>query len=215
MPDSPEVTDAIKKIETRFRIETYLMKLGASEAAAKLLASSDEAKKFVYDGVDLRFGKSDLTASDDPNARAYFTTGPFKALFTPATDKVDGDDHAQPDPALLASARAGNRTAYSILARDAFNGDIKALDAALADKGNSHDQVANGHDKSPHSGSSSNPFFKLRPNGPTGPVDKAVEAQIGRMIAVMGHRKVADIAKAAKSPAAPLGLSITGMPLKP
>jgi hypothetical protein len=211
MPDSPELTEAIRKIETKFRVETYLMKLGCSEEAAKLIASSaDQIAKFTYDGVDLRRKGSDLPISDDPNAKAYFLNGPFKALFAVATDKVDGDDHAQPDPALLASARAGNRTAYSILARDAFNGDVVALDKALADKGNGDGKdAANGHDRP----NSSNPFFKLRK--PDGTIDKAVEANIGRMIAAMGHRKVADIAKAAKSPTAPLGLSITGMPLKP
>jgi hypothetical protein len=211
MPDSPELTEAIRKIETKFRVETYLMKLGCSEEAAKLIASSpDQIAKFTYDGVDLRRKGSDLPISDDPNAKAHFLNGPFKALFAVATDKVDGDDHTQPDPALLASARAGNRTAYSILARDAFNGDAVALDKALGAKGNGDGKdAANGHDKS----NSSNPFFKLRK--PDGTIDKAVEANIGRMIGAMGHRKVADIAKAAKSPAAPLGLSITGMPLKP
>jgi hypothetical protein len=214
MPDSPELTEAIRKIETKFRVETYLMKLGASEEAAKLIASSpDQIAKFTYDGVDLRRKGSDLPISDDPNAKAYFINGPFKALFTPATDKVDGDDHTQPDPELLASARAGNRTAYSKLARDAFNGDIKALDAALAaDKGttaNDGKEVPKGHGRD-----SSNPFYKLRPNGPNGPVDKAVEKRIGEMISVMGHQKVAAIGRAATSEAAPNGLSLTGLPLR-
>src|ERR1700722_5044911 len=127
MPDSPEVIDAIRKIETRFRVETYLMKLGASEEAAKLIASSpDQIAKFSYDGVDLRRKGSDLPISDDPNARAFFLSGPFKALFTPATDKVDGDDHTQPDPELMALAKGGNRTAYGKLVRDAFGGNIQA-----------------------------------------------------------------------------------------
>ena len=59
---------------------------------------------------------------------------------------------------------------------------------------------------------STNPFHRLRK--PDGTIDKAVEAQIGGMIAAMGHKKVTDIARAAKSPAAPLGLSLTGLPLK-
>jgi hypothetical protein len=59
---------------------------------------------------------------------------------------------------------------------------------------------------------STNPFAKLRKAD--GTVDKAVESQIGGMIAAMGHKKVSDIARAAKSPAAPLGLSLTGLPLK-
>jgi hypothetical protein len=209
--NSKELDDAIRVIETKFRVETYLMKLGASEEAAKLIASSpDQIAKFTYDGVDLRRKGSDLPISDDPNARAFFLSGPFKALFTPAaTDKVD--DHTQPDPELMASARSGNRTAYSRLARDAFGGDIKKLDAALAaDKGTTEGkEVPKGHGRD-----SSNPFYRMRPNGFSGPVDPAIEKRIGEMITVMGHRKVSDIARAATSDAAPLGLSLTGLPLK-
>ena len=85
-----------------------------------------------------------------------------------------------------------------------------------ADKRDGHDQVANGHDKAPPLTGfegSKNPFYKLRKSD--GKIDKAVEAQIGRLITVMGHRKVAQIAAAAKSPNAPLGLSLTGTPLRP
>jgi hypothetical protein len=59
---------------------------------------------------------------------------------------------------------------------------------------------------------STNPFYRLRK--PDGSIDKAVEAQVGGMISAMGHKKVTDIARAAKSPTAPLGLSLTGLPLK-
>ncbi len=217
MAENKELDEALRKIETRHRVEIYLIKIGASEEAAKLIASSpDQIKQFSYDGVDLRFNGSDLAVADDPNAKTHFVGGPFKALFVaPVADKLDVDDHAQPDPALLAAARAGNRTAYSKLARDSFNGDVKALDAVLADKGNGHDQVANGHDDKPlltGFEGSKNPFYKLRVNGK---IDKAVEKKIGEMISIMGHRKVAQIAAAAKSPTAPLGLSLTGFPLRP
>ena len=76
-------------------------------------------------------------------------------------------------------------------------GEAAADAAAAALEGGSH---------------STNPFLKLRK--PDGTIDKAVEAKIGSMIAAMGHRKVSDIARAAKSPAAPMGLSLTGLPLK-
>jgi hypothetical protein len=213
MADSKEVTDAIRAVETKFRVETYLMKLGASEEAAKLIASSpDQIAKFSYDGVDLRRKGSDLPISDDPNARAYYLSGPFKALFVVA-DKANGDgDHAQPDPELMALAKGGNRTAYSKLVRDAFNGDIKALDAALAaDKTSGGDgkEVPKGHGRD-----SKNPFYAMRPNGFNGPVDKAVEKRIGEMIVAMGHKRVSEIARAATSEAAPNGLSLTGLPLK-
>jgi hypothetical protein len=97
----------------------------------------------------------------------------------------------------------------------ALKGDAVALDKVLAVKRDGDEQVANGHDKSNSlngHGGSNNPFLKLRK--PDGTVDKAVEAKIGSMISAMGHKKVADIARAAKSPAAPLGLSLTGLPLK-
>jgi hypothetical protein len=193
--------DAIRKIETKFRVETYLMKIGASEEAAKLISSSpDQIKKFVYDGVDLRFGKSDLTAADDPNAREYYLTGPFKGLFAAAADKApNGDDHhAQPDPALLASARAGNRTAYSKLARDAFNGDVKALDAALAVKGD--DQLANGHDKS------TNPFKNLRTK--SGAIDPVQMEKVSSFIRAAGTKAAAAVARSA-------GLKLDGTPIDP
>lgn len=201
MSNNPELDAALVKIETKFRVETYLIKLGASEEAAKLIASSpDQIKKFSYDGVDLRFNGSDLAIAEDPNARAHFTGGPFKALFTPA-DKVDGDDHAQPDPALLASARAGNRTAYSKLARDSFGGDVKALDAALADKGAGHDQLANGHD---NLDKSKNPFIDLRDK--SGKIVPAQMQKVESLIRAVGTGKSAAIAKSA-------GLRLDGSPI--
>jgi hypothetical protein len=77
-------------------------------------------------------------------------------------------------------------------------GEAAADAAAAALEGGSH---------------STNPFLKLRK--PDGTIDKAVEAKIGSMIAAMGHRKVSDIARAAKSPAAPMGVTLTGLPLRP
>jgi hypothetical protein len=212
MSENKELDAALLKLETRHRFESFLKKLGASEEAAKLIASSpDQIAKVAWDGVNLHFGKSDLAAVDDPAAGAHFLDGPFKGLFVAPADKADGHDNTQFDEALVASARAGNITAKGQLLRS-LNGDVEALNAALADKGNGDDKGANGHDKSLLNGSS-NPFFKLR--RPDGTIDKAAEKDIGRMIAVMGHKKVADIARAAKSPAAPLGLSLTGLPLKP
>lgn len=216
MPENKELDAALLKMETKFRFESFLIKLGASEEAAKLISSSpDQLAKVIWDGVDLKFGKSDLAAVDDPAARAHFVDGPFKGLFVAPADKATGDSKPTPDETLLAAARAGNKTAYSRLARDAFNGDTKALDAALAGKGDDADKTAAGHDtdKSLNGfAGSNNPFLKLRK--PDGTIDKAVEAKIGGMIVAMGHKRVADIARAAKSPAAPLGLSLTGSPLK-
>jgi len=206
-----DLDDAIRALETKHRFESYLMKLGASEEAAKLLASSpDQLAKVQWDGVNLHFGKSDLAAVDDPAAKAYFTDGPFKALFVApvaADDKTNGNGDQQLDAAIVASARGGNITAKGQLLR-ALNGDTVALDKVLTVKGDGDDKIAAGHS------GSSNPFLKLR-DPQTGAINKTVEANIGRMIAAMGHKKVSDIARAAKSPAAPLGLTLTGLPIKP
>jgi hypothetical protein len=204
MSDNKELDAALLKLETKHRYESLLMKFGASEEAAKLIASSPEQiAKVQWDGVNLHFGKSDLAAVDDPAAKAYFTDGPFKGLFVAPADKPNADDHPQLDEALVASARAGNVTATGRLLRS-LNGDVKALDAALADEGNSDHKVANGHE--------TNPFTKLR-DPRTNKINPEVEKQIASMIKAMGTVKVAAIGRAAVSPDAPYGRSITGLPL--
>ena len=82
--------------------------------------------------------------------------------------------------------------------------------AADSDKGDKGDDrlKLNGYGSN-----STNPFYKLR--RPDGNIDKAIEKKIGDMISAMGHKSVADIARAAKSPAAPMGLTLTGLPLRP
>lgn len=73
MSENKELDVALVNIETKFRVETYPMKLGASEEAAKLISSSsDRIKKFVYDGLDLRFGKSDFQPRCFAFARTKF-----------------------------------------------------------------------------------------------------------------------------------------------
>jgi hypothetical protein len=89
---------------------------------------------------------------------------------------------------------------------------VRADAVAERDKGNGKGND-DGNDGAPEYKPSSNPFFKMR--NADGVVDKAIEKRVGDMIATMGHRKVADIARAAKSPAAPLGLTISGLPIRP
>ena len=48
----------------------------------------------------------------------------------------------------------------------------------------------------------------------TGVIDKELEKRVGGMVAAMGHKAVADIARACKPPHAPLGMSLTGWPLR-
>ena len=197
----------LQKLDTRHHVHDYLKTLGASDEVASLIASSEQVRNFVWNGVALTWKDTGKPVTDEPAAKSYFTKGPFKTLFVNGKE-AGGDGHPQVDPVLVESARAGNLTDKGRLLRS-LNGDVQALDTILAAKGDGDDKVANGangHDNK-------NPFFKLRKSD--GTIDKAVEKKIGEMIAVMGHKKVAEIARAAKSPAAPLGLSLTGLPLKP
>jgi hypothetical protein len=194
-----EMEEAIRKVETRFRIETYLMKLGASEEAAKLISSSpDQIKKFVYDGIDLRFGKSDLTASDDPNAKAHFLDGPFKGLFAVAADKSDDDNKPQVDAALIEAARTGNLTAKGQLFR-ALNEDAAALKAALANTGGTH---ANGRDNTLDK--SKNPFVGLRDK--SGKIVPEKMRAVESLLRAVGSAKTAAIARSQ-------GLRLDGTPI--
>jgi hypothetical protein len=79
-------------------------------------------------------------------------------------------------------------------------------------------KVANGGNNSGNSNSNntaasqgSNPFAKLI--NKRGVRDPAIEKHIAGMITAMGTKKVADIARAAVSADAPLGRTITGLPL--
>jgi len=204
MPETnKEVEDALRNLETKHRAEDFLKKIGASDETAALLASHpDQIKLFKWDGVNLTFGKSDLAAVDDPAAKAHFTEGPFKALFT---KEPSGNDNSQvdPDPALVESART-NITARGRLLRS-LNGDVERLNTILAAKGDGNDKLPNGH--------GSNPFLKLR-DPRTGKVDPVVEKRIADLIVAIGHKKATDIAKGCVTPDAPFGLSLTGVPLR-
>lgn len=139
---SDELDNAIRKLECKHRVETFLMKIGASEESAKLIASSpDKIKSFVWDGVNLTMRGSDPPASEDQQAIDHFVKGPFAALFVKLADKVNGDDHPAPDPALVEAAKT-SLTAKGQLLRT-LNGDQEALDKLLADKGNAGDKHAN------------------------------------------------------------------------
>jgi hypothetical protein len=135
MSENKELDAALRALETKHRTEDFLKKLGASDEAAALIAANpDQAKKFTYDGVNLKFNGSDLAAVHDPAARAHYLEGPFKSLFGVNGEKPGADSDQQVDPAVLASARAGNITDKGRLLRS-LNGDVKALDAMLAAKG--------------------------------------------------------------------------------
>jgi hypothetical protein len=205
MSDDKELDAALRALETKHRTEDYLKKLGASDEAAALIASSPEyAKKFSYDGVNLTFNGSDLAAVDDPAAKAFFHEGPFKSLFGVGAEKPGADSHQQIDPTILASARAGNLTAKGRLLRS-LNGDVEALNAVLADEGNGNGDDAAGAGGGGGAGAhKNNPFTRLRDRN--GKIVPEVERQIEGMIRAMGTARVSAIAKAAN-------MTITGLPL--
>jgi hypothetical protein len=199
-----ELDVALNKLDVRYRTEDFLKRIGASDEAASLLATHpDTVAKFKWNGVVLSFNGSDLPAIDDEAAKTHFLGGPFARLFTTADsgDKPGGDDSAQIDPAILARARAGNKTAYGQLWRH-FNGDVKRLNAVLTPEGDGHDNFSNGHDPT----STKNPFSKLR-DPRTGKIDPAIEKQVASMVRSLGTKKTAEIAAA-------VGKTISGLPLR-
>jgi len=121
------MTEALDKILAANDLFDRVYKLarswGATEELADAFASSQK-NKFKWDGVQLTYG--DKVAVDDADVKAHFTTGPLAPLFP----KAAADAGPNLDPALVASALAGNRTAYSRLFV-ACGKDKTALDAAL------------------------------------------------------------------------------------
>src|ERR1700691_1177137 len=101
--DNKELETALRAQETRLRVESFVMKIGASKQAAKLISGSPaELARFTWDGVNLRFGKGDLTAVDDPAAREFYAAAPFKGLFPPPATKDDVQDQPQMNERLVA-----------------------------------------------------------------------------------------------------------------
>jgi hypothetical protein len=195
-----------------------------------VLYAATREKSFEWSGGRLfaKMAGGERIAATDPRVKEFFADKyPFLMPQPKATDQEFNGQTFTIDPATIASALSGSLTAKGTIAR-AFGADNTSSAASRAaaakaelflraeaaklgtDTGTGNDMTNVPAYRPP--GSSTNPFYKLR--RPDGSIDKAVEAQIGGMIAAMGHKKVADIAKAAKSPAAPMGLTLTGFPLK-
>lgn len=175
---SDELDEAIRKIECKHRVETFLMKIGASEESAKLIASSpDQIKAFVWDGVNLTMRGSDLPASEDHQAVDHFVKGPFAALFVKPADKTN-DEPPQVDPALVEAAKT-NLTAKGKLLR-ALNGDQAAYDKLLASDVNGADKHANNpFSRAGWSVSKQGSVFKALGEAKTAALAAAVGVKIG------------------------------------
>jgi hypothetical protein len=201
MPDK-ELNSALLSMERKHRFYNYLLSIGASMEAANLISqSADELKRTTWDGVAFGFRGSDLQAVDDPAAKAYFHNGPFAALFTKPKDPAE-DNPLKIDPVVLSAARAGNMTARSILARDSFNSDPKALDAYLASgKVNGADKVDDKvDDKANDRDANTNPW-RLPDTDP-----KKQELMAAKILAI-GTKACTGLAKAANC-------QINGRPLQ-
>lgn len=197
--------EVLRKITEKNKVADFAVKVLKLEPMQAEVFSKACADRFVWDGVSLLFkGANGNVAADDEQCTGFFQRE-YGFLFPPK--QAGSENHAEIDPALLASARAGNMTARARIVRDSLNGDVKRLDAVLADEGNGDDDAAanGGGISGALNGHGSNPFTKLRDH--TGKIVPAVEKQIQGMIRSMGTKKVAAIAAAVNK-------TITGLPLR-
>lgn len=210
MTDKP-LDKVLLDLDTRHRVHDYIRSIGGSDETAALISSSEQVRKFSWNGVALVWTDTGKLAVNDAGAKAYFTEGPFKGLFSPA-NKPGPSDAPQIDPILVEQARGGNMTARSKVFSaligtgkgEAAEADAHAkLNLLLAKEGgNTANDIKHG----------SNPFMKLRK--PDGTIDKEVEAHVSKMIVALGTKKCIDIARAATSADAPFGRTISGLPIR-
>lgn len=203
MATGKDLDENLRKIAERGKVADFavrVLKLEPMQADTFVKACAD---RFVWDGVSLQFkGANGNVPADDEQSIGFFAR---EYSFLMPAKQVGSEGHADIDPALLASARAGNVTDKGRVLR-ILNGDMKALDAVLADKGNGHDgSAANRGTGNGADANSSNPFTRLRDYN--GKIVPAVEKQIEGMIRSMGTKKVAAIAAAVNK-------TITGLPLR-
>jgi len=130
---SDEVRDhneqVLRKIDRVDRVHKFFKSIGSSDEQASTAAAA-HAEKFVWDGAVLSFqGKP--VADADNGVREYFESHNLGFLLPPKSANADKPDI---DPALLASARAGNKTAYQNVYLK-LGRDKAATDALIADKG--------------------------------------------------------------------------------
>jgi hypothetical protein len=108
------MSEALDKVLNNADVKDRVYKLarswGATEELADMFADSKK-DQFKFDGVNLTWNVNGKIAVDDPETKAYFTQGAFKTIFP----SQDSTEQHNVDPALLASARAGNMTAKSRL----------------------------------------------------------------------------------------------------
>jgi hypothetical protein len=110
---SKELDDVLLELAKRDRIHETFMALGATSEQADIAASTPKiTNQFQWTGALLTFQKCALMKADDGKlVKKWMTENKFDFLLPAATpDPIKALDI---DPALLASARAGNWTAKS------------------------------------------------------------------------------------------------------
>jgi hypothetical protein len=179
----------LNAIDRRARVVELLRSYGASEKQAEVGASA-MLEKFTWTGTVLNFNASGLSAVDDPAVKEYVATEYPFLLPTKAETEANA---AGVDPAVLASARAGNRTAYGKVYL-ALGKDRAATDALIAQKQApvtvKDDSAADdASDKKPITDHSKNPWHKSNFN---------VTRQ-GQLLKQFGKEKAASMAKSVGS----------------
>jgi hypothetical protein len=117
-------------------VAKFFESIGCTDAQAAT-ASRAYSERFTYDGATLSFnGKPVIEAADD--VKAHFKTHGLDFLL-PVTAPGERPEVNQ---ALLANAKAGNMTSYSLLAREHGKAVIDALLADYKPAANSHDKTA-------------------------------------------------------------------------
>ena len=109
---SEALDKVLNNVDRINRVHSYFVSLGSTDEQAATAAKAF-AEKFVYDGAVLSFqGKPVIDARDD--VIAHFRENKLDFLL-PAPN---ADNVPDVDADTLASARAGNLTAYARIARD-------------------------------------------------------------------------------------------------
>jgi hypothetical protein len=187
---SKDLDDVLLELAKRDRIAEVFMSLGATHEQADIAANTPRvAKEFQWTGALLTFQKQAMMKHDDGKlVKDWLTANKFDFLLPAPTPDPDSIKSLNIDPALLASARAGNKTAGAKLFV-AVGRDHDKLAAVLADTGNTDAEnktgaPGKGADDKSGTDHATNPFSKAGWN---------IQKQ-GALFRAVGAEKCAQIA---------------------
>lgn len=210
---SKELDDVLLELAKRDRIHETFMALGATSEQADIAASTPKiTNQFQWTGALLTFQKCALMKADDGKlVKKWVKENKFDFLLPAATpDPIKALDI---DPALLASARAGNWTAKSQLFTTLHAGKPKSaidetqatLATLLADTGDTGKADTTVTEKPARAVDPANPFVGLR--DAAGKVDPVKQAIVATRIKQDGIAVVKKLAIEA-------GVTLGGHPLR-